>query len=106
MRLGARDASIMKKTLRRLNDAFAAIVRDIESDDLENPENFYIAMNFPRRLYLFMGDRGWYALARKNGLSKKDLYRRPYRFYKRWYGKGCEYQRPIRTKGQKSEQHR
>lgn len=79
MLLDARDVPIMKKTLGKLNAAFDVIARDIESDDLENLDNFYIAMNFPRRLYFFMGHRGWHALARKNGLSKKDLFKRPYR---------------------------
>ncbi|MEN6348653.1 MAG: NAD(P)H-dependent oxidoreductase [Syntrophomonas sp.] len=79
MLLGARDVPIMKKTLRKLNAAFDTIARDIESDNLENLDHLYIAMNFPRRLYLFMGNRGWHALARNNGLSKKDLFKRPYR---------------------------
>ena len=74
----ATNAPFMKKTMQSLNDAFAAIVRDSESTDLKDIANFNIAMNFPRRLYLFMGNRGWKGLALKNGLKKKDLYKRPY----------------------------
>jgi hypothetical protein len=58
--------------------AFAAVLADIESTNSKGIDNFTIFMNFPRRLYLFMGDRGWKGLARRNGLSKKDLYKRPY----------------------------
>lgn len=78
MLLETKDAPFMKKTIRNLNNAFAAIARDIESNDLKEMDNIHVAMNFPRRLYLFMGDRGWVSLARKNGLKKKELYRRPY----------------------------
>lgn len=79
MLLGAKDAPFMKKTMRSLNDAFMTIAKDIKSSDLEIIGNINIAMNFPRRLYLFMGDRGWISAARRNGLQKKDLYRKPYR---------------------------
>lgn len=74
----AANAPFMKKTMKSLHDAFAAIAEDIGSADLKDIDNFNIFMNFPRRLYLFMGDRGWKGLARRNGLSKKDLYKRPY----------------------------
>jgi len=79
MLLGVKDAPFMKKTFGKLNDAFATIAQDIENDDLKSIEDISIAMNFPRRLYLIMGNRGWPALARKNGLKKRDLYKRPYR---------------------------
>lgn len=77
--VGSKDAPFMEKTISNLNDAFLTIVMDIESNDLKNMDNINIAINFPRLLYLSMGDRGWHALARKNGLQKEDLYKRPYR---------------------------
>jgi hypothetical protein len=79
MLLEARDAPFMRKTIKELEQAFASIVEDIAGDALQAMDNINIAMNFPRRLYFFMGHRGWVSLARKNGLKKKDLYRRPYR---------------------------
>ncbi|MDI6706623.1 MAG: NAD(P)H-dependent oxidoreductase [Bacillota bacterium] len=79
MMLAAKDAPFMKKTLSKLDNAFLAIAKDMQSNDCVNTDNIYIAMNFPRRLYFFMGDRGWAFAARKNGLKKKDLYRKPYR---------------------------
>ena len=82
MLVGAKDAPFMKKTLGNLNDAFATIAQDIASTDFREIENINIAMNFPRRLYLFMGNRGWHSMARKNGLKKKDLYKRTYRYNK------------------------
>lgn len=80
MLLGARNAPFMKKTMQNLTNAFLTIVQDIEREDFKNIDNINIAMNFPRRLYLFMGDRGWLTLARKNGLKKKDIYKTPYRY--------------------------
>jgi hypothetical protein len=56
----ASNATFMKKTMKSLNDAFAAIAGDIESTELKNIDNFNIAMNFPRRLYLFMGGKRLY----------------------------------------------
>ncbi len=78
MLLEAKDASFMKKNFRHLNQAFSKIARDLQNDNLEEAENINISMNFPRWLYLFLGNRNWLSLARKNGLKKKDLYRKPY----------------------------
>lgn len=78
MLLAAKGAPFMKKTLRNLNEAFNRIIEDITDQSLQEIENISISMNFPRWLYLFMGNRSWASLARKNGLKKKELYRRPY----------------------------
>jgi len=75
----AKDAPFMKKTTAKLLGAFDLMVEDILTDSRAPLEAVSIEMNFPRRLYLFMADRGWFATVRKNGLKKKDLYRRPYR---------------------------
>lgn len=75
----AKDAPFMKKTLKKLDEALATITSDIESNDVKEMDNINITVNFPRRLYFFMGHRGWMAQARKNGLKKQDLYRKPYR---------------------------
>lgn len=39
-------------------------------------ENLCITANFPRFLYKISGNYGWVQAAKKNGLKKKDLYRR------------------------------
>lgn len=78
MLLEAKDASFMKKNFHHLNQAFFKIIQDLLKDNLEEAENINIKMNVPRRLYLFMGNLSWLFLARKNGLKKKDLYRKPY----------------------------
>lgn len=78
MLLGAKDAPFMKKTMKELNQAFSAIEKDIKSTEIETIDNFSIKMNFPRRLYMFAGDKGWIMTAKKNGLEKKDIYRKPY----------------------------
>lgn len=78
MLLGAKDAPFMKKTMEELNEAFSAIEQDVKSTEIETINNFSIKMNFPRRIYMFAGDKGWIMTAKKNGLKKKDLYRKPY----------------------------
>ncbi|MBP1919867.1 NAD(P)H-dependent oxidoreductase [Youngiibacter multivorans] len=72
------NSSATKKPLNSLNDAFTAISEDIGRSDFQNIDNFIIPISFPRRLYLFMGGRAWLPMAKKNGLKKADLYRRPY----------------------------
>lgn len=67
-----------KKSYEKLEAAAWAMVSDLLSEAAETPENVLIQVSFPRRLYLFMGDVGWKQQARKNGLKKADLYRRPY----------------------------
>lgn len=71
-------AGFMKKTVNALNEAFAAIYADISKD--KQPAEKYLEINvkIPRWFYFFMGNRGWIADAKKNGLKKKDLYRKPY----------------------------
>ncbi|MGE5370673.1 MAG: NAD(P)H-dependent oxidoreductase [Solirubrobacterales bacterium] len=79
MLLGAKDAPIMKKTIAHLNSAFDTMAKDIVTGGSAPLANIEIAMNFPRRLYLWVGNWGWGSMARKNGLKKRDLYRKPYR---------------------------
>ncbi len=74
----AENAPFMKKTLSKMDNAFSTIAKDIQNNNFKKLENINIAMNFPRWLYMFMGDVGWVSMARKNGLKKKDLYRKPY----------------------------
>lgn len=78
MLLGAKDAPFMKKTLNSLNHEFSKIATDLQSDSINKIDNASISVNFPGWLYLFMGSKGWFHTARKNGLQRKDLYRKPY----------------------------
>lgn len=73
-----KDAPFMKKTFTALEGGFRLMAQDIQ-DSLTGPlENISIEISFPRKLYLFMGDRGWFSMARKNGLKKKQIYAQPY----------------------------
>lgn len=72
-------AGFMKKTLRALNEAFAAISADISKDMQPAQKYFKINPGIPRWLYFFMGNRGWIADAKKNGLKKSDLYKKLYK---------------------------
>lgn len=78
MLLGAKDAPFLKKTLNSLNNEFSTIVTDIQNDNLNKIDNVSIHVNFPEWLYLFMGNKGWISTIHKNGLQKKDIYRKPY----------------------------
>jgi len=78
MLLGAKGAPFMKKALIKLQNAFDEIKNDSLNDGIQNLENVLINVNFPRRLYFFMGDRGFIHDAHKNGLKKKDMLRKPY----------------------------
>ena len=72
------NSSATKKPLKSLSDAFTAISEDITRNDIQNIDNFIIPISFPRKLYLFMAGRTWLPMARKNGLKKTDLSRKPY----------------------------
>ena len=74
----AKDAPFMKKAAALLDNALSQMAQDTLVPMPVPPENMSISPNFPRRLYFFMGNRGWYSMSRKNKLNKKDLYARPY----------------------------
>lgn len=76
---GAKDAPFMKRILAELNAAFRTMQDDILNDAQKPVKNICISVSFPKKLYFFMGGRGWVSSARKNMLKKKDLYRKPYR---------------------------
>nr|WP_243456511.1 flavodoxin [Mobilitalea sibirica] len=78
MFLGTIDAPFMKKTKAELYNAFDQMSEMIIKMELSPMENRFIKPNFPRKLYLFAADREWISAAKKNGLKKRDLYRRPY----------------------------
>ena len=81
MMVAAQKAPFMKKAVQKLRSAFSSLAADIQHENSATKDSFYIAFNFrfSRRLYYFMGSRGWITLARKNGLKTKDLYKKPYR---------------------------
>lgn len=80
MLLEAKDAPIMKKAFQKLNVALTGILTDVQEENPSKKDSIEISVKFPlaRQLYFFMGGRGWIAMARKHGLQKKDLYRKPY----------------------------
>jgi hypothetical protein len=78
MIMAANGAPFLKRIRLALDGAFDRMARDVLSDDPEPAENMRITARFPRKLYYFMGGQGWVYAARKNGLKRKDLYRRPY----------------------------
>ena len=73
MMIAAKNAPFMKKAVQKLHDAFSSIETDINHENSDKMEPIYVDFDFlfSRRLYLFMGGRGWITLARKNGLQKR-----------------------------------
>lgn len=69
---GTKDAPFMKKLFSGLDEAFLRMAKG------EGGKNVMLAPKFPRRLYFMGGNMGWNQQAKKNGLKKKDLYRKPY----------------------------
>jgi hypothetical protein len=72
------DAPFMRKTRTLLMGTLKRIAEDIDLKDNAPIENVPIRVQFPRRLYFMMGNTQWSSMARKSGLKKRDLYRRPY----------------------------
>lgn len=77
MLTAAQDAPPVKKALEKLDAAVRTMAKDIAGEET-SVENVLIASSFPRRLYFLMGDMNWKREAKRNGLKKADLYRRPY----------------------------
>ena len=78
MLVGSQDVPYMKRMYMELERTYRRIAEDILEDNRETYETVSFRANCPSRLYYFMGNRGWYHQVKKNGLKRKDLYRRPY----------------------------
>jgi multimeric flavodoxin WrbA len=76
--LSAPKAPFMKSFFWKIRDAFDQIQKDALACADEPHANVYVEVKFPRKLYFRMGDFGWRYAAKKNGLSRKDILRRPY----------------------------
>ena len=73
----AQNTPPVKKAAEQLDAAIQTMIADID-EGTGKLENTLIKLRFPRRLYFFMGGMGWKQQAKKNGLTKTDLYRKPY----------------------------
>lgn len=75
----SKDAPFMKKTMGAIKGAFGLMAEDTLACGNKPMNDILISMRFPRKLYFFMGGLGWKSQAKKNGLNKEELYRKPYR---------------------------
>ncbi|AGK95313.1 NAD(P)H-dependent oxidoreductase [Clostridium pasteurianum] len=73
-----KDVPIMNKSSRNINMALLKMTKDIENNVDSKKENILIKPSFPKSLLLRMGGSVWIKIAKKNGLNKFDLYKRPY----------------------------
>lgn len=78
MILGAQSAPFMQGVFAQIDGLYNKIKRDIVGGEKRPPEITQVAAKFPRSMYFFGGNAGWRATARKNGIRKIDLYRKPY----------------------------
>jgi len=66
--------AFIKKNYR---NSLECIFNSIDSGE-SLKENIYTEFNFPKKMYLAMGSKGWYKSAKLNGISKERLFDRPY----------------------------
>ncbi|MBN2040453.1 MAG: NAD(P)H-dependent oxidoreductase [Spirochaetes bacterium] len=81
MLLGAEGKPIVKKVVQKLDRIFSEIIEDIQNNNSEKKENVSVsAITFPPGIFFFLMNKfGWYTMARRrNGLKRKDLYKKPY----------------------------
>jgi len=71
--LSAKDTPFVKKAIKTINEALDTIPANKPSGGV-----FAIHVNFPKRLYFLAGNFGWRQAAKKNGLNKRELYKKPY----------------------------
>jgi hypothetical protein len=80
MILGTKDARFMRSTIDSIAAVFGQMRDDVLSDSPFSPQDASIEMHFPKKLYFFMGNLGWYGMAkRRHSLRPADLKKRPYR---------------------------
>jgi len=74
-----KNIPVFNKNMKNINNALERIKNDIyDQCKKQFCDDIMLEPSSPRWLVLFFSGRSWYPLGKKNGLSKKDLYRRPY----------------------------
>lgn len=73
-----KDVPFKSGLKREVYNGLHDIFKDIEEEIKGEKEDLYVRFKFPKRLYLFMGSKGWISSAKKNGLKKNQLYRKTY----------------------------
>ena len=74
-----KNIPVFSKNMKNINSALERIKNDIyDQCKKQFCDDIMLEPSSPRWLVLFFSGRSWYPLGKKNGLSKKDLYRRPY----------------------------
>lgn len=73
-----KDVKFMQRLCAKVYSSIYEIKKDIENDFEASVENKYVAPNFPVFLFRRIGKLSWIKAAKNNGLSKEDLYKRPY----------------------------
>ena len=75
---GVKDVPMKAFIKKNYRNALEKIFNSIESGE-SLKENIYTEFNFPKKMYLSMGTKGWYKRAKLNGIGKERLFARPYK---------------------------
>lgn len=80
MLVGGEGKPVIKKAEQKLSNALSVMAKDSLDNNFDKIENVAIkTISFPAGIFLFIMNKfGWASTAKKNGLKRKDLYRKPY----------------------------
>lgn len=62
----------------KIHQALVMLGEDIATSSTTPHKNLHVKSRIPNWLYLFMGNQNWKTMAKKGGLSEKDLAKAPY----------------------------
>jgi NAD(P)H-dependent FMN reductase len=74
----AQNTPFIKKAMKAFDKTISLMAEDMQQKERSLSQDTYISIRFPRIAYVWMGNRSWRQMAKRNGLSKEDLYRTPY----------------------------
>lgn len=67
----------VKKVWSKISVAFDRIILDIQVGG--TPTDINIDAKIPKKLFFFIGQTNFTVIAKKNGIKKKEIFRKPYR---------------------------
>lgn len=75
---GTKNIPMQSFLKQDIYNGLAAIATDIQTPSLASLPNRLAKVRFPNWLYRFQANRNWITMAKKNGLTEKDLVKAPY----------------------------
>jgi hypothetical protein len=75
---GSKDMPIDSKMKKSIYDSLCILKNHIEEENFSCRNSLFTSPKMPKKVFTFMADKGWIKMAKKNGVSKKKLYEKPY----------------------------